>query len=69
MKDYDLIVSGPKWKRGNIISTENAINDLIDKSFRTLIMTIYIITDENLIIHIIDALKRKVYILQDIPIL
>ena len=62
MKEYDLVVSGPKWARGNILSTEKSIKDLIDKSVNTLMMTIYIITDDTLIEHIIKALKRQVSI-------
>lgn len=60
MVDYNIIVTGSKWVKGNVLSTERAIKNLIDGAFKTLVLTIYIITNEELLNNITDALKRKV---------
>lgn len=60
MVDYNIIVSGSKWVQGNVLSTERAIKNLIDNTYDTLLLTIYIITNEELLDRIIDALNRDV---------
>lgn len=60
MVEYNIVVSGSKWVQGNVLSTEKAIKKLIDESYETLLLTIYIITNEELLEHIVNALKRKV---------
>ena len=46
-QNYEIVVSGEKWVGNGVKSTSQVINDLIEDSFENLILTIYIITNDN----------------------
>lgn len=59
-QNYEIVVSGEKWVGNGVKSTSQVINDLIEDSFENLILTIYIITNDNVFKTIKNALKRGV---------
>lgn len=60
MKDYQIVASGKKWIGNGIRSTNNVINQLIDESYEKILLTIFVVTDEEILKNIEAALKRKI---------
>ena len=60
--DYKIVVSGDKWLDYGAITTSRAITELIEGSKESLVLTIYIINNEDILQKIRDALIRNVII-------
>lgn len=61
MKDnYELVASGEKWIRSDVKSTYRAIKEIIEDTKSSLILTIYIISNKEILEKIQDALDRSV---------
>lgn len=60
MKNYELVASGEKWIQSDVKSTYRAINEIIEDTKSSLILTIYIISNDEILDKIKDALDRNV---------
>lgn len=58
--NYEIVATGDKWMGYGVKTTSRAVDELIDKSEKSLLFTIYIITDKNILKKIIAALERGV---------
>ena len=47
--NYELVASGEKWIKSDVKSTFRAISEIIDKTQSSLILTIYIITNKDIL--------------------
>ena len=61
-KDFKIVVSGDKWLQFGAITTSRAINELIEECERSLILTIYIINNKDILDQIERALIRNIKI-------
>lgn len=60
MKEYELVASGEKWIGEGVKSSSNVISDLIEESFNTLTLTIFIIHDYQIWNKLKSAVGRRV---------
>lgn len=58
--NYELVASGEKWIKSDVKSTFRAITEIIDKTQSSLILTIYIITNNDILEKVKEALDRNV---------
>lgn len=58
--NYELVASGEKWIRSDVKSTYRAINEIIEDTKSSLILSIYIISNDEILEKIKDALDRNV---------
>lgn len=58
--NYELVASGEKWIQSDVKSTYRAINEIIGDTKSSLILTIYIISNDEILEKIKDALDRSV---------
>ncbi len=60
MNKYEIVASGKKWIGQGIRSTNHVINELIDESYEKILLTIFVVTDKEILNNIEAALKRKI---------
>lgn len=60
MNEYALVASGEKWIGEGIKSSANIISDLIDLSYNSLTLTIFLLFDPKIWIKIKSAVERRV---------
>ena len=58
--NYELVASGEKWIKSDVKSTFRAITEIIDKTQSSLLLTIYIITNNDILEKVKEALDRNV---------
>ena len=58
--NYELIASGEKWIQYDVKSTFRAITEMIDQTKSSLILTIYIISNNEILEKVKEALDRNV---------
>ena len=58
--NYELVDSGEKWIKADVKSTYRAINEIIEDTKSSLILSIYIISNDEILEKIKDALDRNV---------
>lgn len=60
INNYELVASGEKWIQYDVKSTYRAIKEIIEDTKSSLILTIYIISNDEILEKIKDALDRNV---------
>lgn len=58
--DIQIVATGNKWIGYGIKPTSDAIKELIDHSHKSLLLTIFILTDNEILEQIVNALNRGV---------